>query len=51
MDFMKSVFSDSHNEIEQIITENNHSFAKLKYTRTHKGKIFGIEPTNRKIEY
>ena len=51
MDFIKSAFPDFHNKIEQIITEGNYSFAKLKYTGTHKGKVFGIEPTNRKIIY
>lgn len=51
MDYIKSAFPDFHNEIELIITEKNQSFAKLKYSGTHKGEIFGFKPTNRKIEY
>ncbi len=51
MNFIKSAFPDFHNSIEQIITEDNYSFAKLKYTGTHRGKIFEIAPTNKRIEY
>lgn len=51
MEYIKSAFPDFHNEIELIITENNQSFAKLKYSGTHKGEIFGFTPTNKKIEY
>lgn len=51
MDYIKSAFPDFHNKIELIITEKNQSFAKLKYSGTHKGEIFGFKPTNRKIEY
>lgn len=51
IDFIKNAFPDFHNEIQLIITEGNKSFAKLKYSGTHKGTIFGIEPTNKKVEY
>lgn len=51
MEYIKFAFPDFHNEVELIITDNNKSFAKLKYSGTHKGKIFGFKPTNKKIEY
>lgn len=51
IDYIKSAFPDFHNEIELIITENNKSFAKLKYSGTHKGEIFGFQPSHKKIEY
>ena len=51
IDFIRSAFPDFHNEIELIITEQNQSFARLRYSGTHEGKIFGIAPTHRKIEY
>ena len=51
IDLIRTSFPDFHNEIELIITEGNQSFAKLKYTGTHQGKLFGIEPTNRQITY
>jgi len=51
IDFIRKAFPDFQNEIELIITEGNKSFAKLKYCGTHKGEVFGIKPTNKKIEY
>jgi len=40
MDITKSAFPDFQNEIEQIMAEDNCSLSKLKYTGTHKGKIW-----------
>lgn len=51
IDFIRDAFPDFQNEIELIITEKDTSFAKLRYTGTHKGEVFGIQPTNRKVEY
>lgn len=51
IDFVKNAFPDFYNEIELILTEDNKSFVKLKYTGTHKGEIFNILPTNKKVEY
>lgn len=51
IDFIRNAFPDFHNSIEIIVSEGNTSFAKLKYSGTHQGKLFGIEPTNKKIEY
>ncbi len=50
IDFIRTAFPDFHNEIELLITEENLSFTKLKYSETNKGKVFGIEPINRKIK-
>ena len=49
--YIQSAFPDFHNEIELIITEGDKSFAKLKYSGTHKGDIFGIPSTGKKIVY
>lgn len=51
MDYIRNSFPDFRNEIQVIISEKNQSFAKLKYTGTHKGKFFGVGRTNKKIEY
>lgn len=51
INYIRDSFPDFRNEIKIIITEKNQSFAKLKYTGTHKGEIFGIELTNKKISY
>ncbi|MBI1306297.1 MAG: hypothetical protein GC181_06755 [Bacteroidetes bacterium] len=51
MDLIRNAFPDFHNQIELIITEGGKSFIKLRYSGTHEGEIFGLKPTNRKIEY
>jgi steroid delta-isomerase-like uncharacterized protein len=51
IEYIRDSFPDFRNEIELIIDEKNKSFAKLRYNGTHKGKIFGVEPTNKKIAY
>ncbi len=51
IDFIRNSFPDFHNEIEFVITEGTKFFAKLKYSGTHKGDIFGIKPTDKRIEY
>lgn len=53
IDYIHSLFPDFNNDIEEIISEDNKSFAKLKYTGTYKGPqtIFNYDPTNQEIEY
>ncbi|HNQ92968.1 MAG TPA: ester cyclase [Alphaproteobacteria bacterium] len=51
MDIVQKAFPDFCNHVEEIITEGNKSFARLCYTGTHRGTIFGIEATDNRIEY
>jgi len=43
--------SGFHNQVELMIAEDNRVVARLKYTATHRGKIFGIEPAGNHISY
>jgi steroid delta-isomerase-like uncharacterized protein len=51
VDFIQRAFPDFSNEIEEIISEDDKAFAKLIYRGTHRGEVFGIEPTGRPIQY
>ena len=51
IDFIRNAFPDFTNEIELIISEEDQSFAKLKYSGTHQGEVFGTKPTNKRISY
>jgi predicted ester cyclase len=51
IDFVQRAFPDFANEIEEIISEGDKAFAKLDYSGTHRGEIFGIAPTGRSIHY
>lgn len=53
-DYMRKVraaFPDFHNSIEAIAAEENSVAARLQYTGTHEGELFGIAATHRKIAY
>lgn len=51
VDFVRRAFPDFHNEIVETITEGNKTFARLRYTGTHRGELFGIAPAGKRIEY
>lgn len=53
-DYMRQVqaaFPDFHNAIEQMIEEGDHIVVRLMYTGTHRGPIFGVPPTGKRISY
>ncbi|MBI1914206.1 MAG: ester cyclase [Planctomycetes bacterium] len=51
MDFIRQAFPDFTNVVEEIVSEGERSFAQLTYRGTHRGELFGIAPTNRRIAY
>jgi len=51
MDFIRAAFPDFTNNIQEIISEGDKAFARLSYTGTHEGEIFGIAPTGKRIAY
>ena len=53
-EYMRTVqraFPDFHNRIEELIAEGDKVVARLTYTGTHRGQLFGIEPTGKKVTY
>jgi steroid delta-isomerase-like uncharacterized protein len=53
-DYMRQVqdaFPDFHNTIEEMIAEGNRACARLTYSGTHRGEIFGVGPTGEKVSY
>ena len=51
VDFVRAAFPDFTNRIEEIVSEGDRSFARLTYTGTHRGTLFGIAPTGLPVEY
>ena len=51
VDMIRSAFPDFHNHVESMLAEDNRVVARLQYTATHRGKIFGIEPSGKQISY
>ena len=53
-EYMRTVrraFPDFHNQIEELIAEDDQVVARLTYTGTHEGELFGIGPTGRRVSY
>jgi predicted ester cyclase len=51
VDYIQGFASDFHNEVLSTITEGNLTFARLSYTGTHQGEVFGLAPTGKRFEY
>jgi predicted ester cyclase len=49
--FIERVFPNFTNNIEEVISEGNKAFARVTYRGTHRGELFGIAPTGRRIQY
>ena len=47
----RNAFPDFHNKIEQLIAEGDRVAARLQYTGTHRGEIFGVQPSGKSISY
>jgi steroid delta-isomerase-like uncharacterized protein len=53
-DYMRAVrraFPDFHNGIEELVAEGDKVVARLTYTGTHHGELFGIGPTGKRVTY
>ena len=51
MSTVRSAFPDFHNQVEDLVAEGDIVVARLSYTGTHLGEMFGLAPTGRKITY
>jgi len=53
-EYMRTVqraFPDFHNKIEELIAEDDKVVARLTYSGTHRGELFGIAPTGHRVGY
>ena len=48
---IRAAFPDFHNHIEEIISEGDKVVARLTYTGTHRGELFGFSGTGTRITY
>jgi steroid delta-isomerase-like uncharacterized protein len=54
LDYVRTVrkaFPDFQNSIEQLVAEDDKVVARMTYTGTHQGELFGIAPTGRPVKY
>jgi steroid delta-isomerase-like uncharacterized protein len=53
-DYMRTVqrvFPDFHNHIDELVAEGERVVARLTYTGTHQGELFGVAPTGKRVSY
>jgi predicted ester cyclase len=48
---VQNAFPDFSNKIEELISEGDRIAARLTYTGTHKGELFGLAPTGTRATY
>ncbi len=48
---IRAAFPDFHNHIEEIISEGDKVVARLTYTGTHRGELFGFCGTGTRVTY
>jgi len=48
---VRRAFPDFHNRVEELLAEGDKVVARLTYSGTHQGELFGIEPTGRRVSY
>lgn len=48
---IRAAFPDFHNHIDELISEGDKVVARLTYTGTHRGELFGVPATGRKLTY
>ena len=51
MHTVQRAFPDFHNKIEELIAEDDKVVARLTYSGTHRGELFGIAPTGHRVGY
>jgi steroid delta-isomerase-like uncharacterized protein len=51
MQTVRRAFPDFHNRIEELIAEDDKVMARLTYTGTHSGELFGVAATGRRVTY
>jgi steroid delta-isomerase-like uncharacterized protein len=48
---VRDAFPDFHNAVEELVAESDRVVARLTYRGTHRGPLFGLAPTGRRISY
>jgi steroid delta-isomerase-like uncharacterized protein len=48
---VRGAFPDFQNHVEELIAEDDRVVARLTYTGTHDGELFGIGATGRRVAY
>ncbi|MCH7842961.1 MAG: ester cyclase [Chloroflexi bacterium] len=48
---VRAAFPDFHNHVEELLAEGDGVMARLTYSGTHLGELYGAAPTGKRVEY
>ena len=48
---VRAAFPDFHNQVDELLAEGGGVMARLTYSGTHLGELYGAAPTRKRIEY
>jgi steroid delta-isomerase-like uncharacterized protein len=48
---VRRAFPDFHNAIQELIAEGDTVVARLRYSGTHRGELFGVPATGKRVAY
>lgn len=48
---VRAAFPDWHNQIDELIDAGDKVVARMTYSGTHRGELFGVAPTGRPVSY
>ena len=48
---VRAAFPDFHNQVDEILAEGDGVMARLTYSGTHMGELYGAAPTGNRVEY
>ena len=48
---VRAAFPDFHNQVDELVAEGDAVAARLTYSGTHEGELFGVAPTHQRVEY
>ena len=48
---VRAAFPDFHNQLDELIAEGDTVAARLTYSGTHQGELYGTAPTGKRVEY
>ncbi|MDH4353425.1 MAG: ester cyclase [Actinomycetota bacterium] len=48
---IQAAFPDFHNEVVELLADQDRAAARLRYTGTHRGEVLGVHGTGRRVSY
>jgi len=48
---VRAAFPDFHNHVDELLAEGDGVAARLTYSGTHQGELYGSAPTHKRVEY